>query len=299
MTFRFQFCFRYTAWAVAVLIFPFTASAQLDSVVVGSKTYFWLDTDDPTVNLESFTAGGKLYVMTQVDVDTLTVGASRLYLRSDGQSWEQPSFACGTGITYQGHSYSTVLMGTQCWFAENLRATSYTNGDLIPSQLDDAAWGATASGASSVVDEGTPSEAANLASSGRVYNYFAVLDGRGLCPQNCHVPTDAEWKTMELFLGMAPADVDGVGARGTNEGEKLKSSVDWDGTDDYGFNLVQGGGRANTGLYAQTNQAQIWTSSLSGTSSAWRRRVNVGTAGVARGNYSFNNAYSIRCIFDY
>ena len=53
-----------------------------------------------------------------------------------------PLYSCGDPVSYQGYDYATVLIGEQCWFAENLRSENYENGDAIPSGLSDGEWGA-------------------------------------------------------------------------------------------------------------------------------------------------------------
>ena len=63
--------------------------------------------------------------------------------------------ACGDPIAMDGYSYSTVLIGDQCWFAENLRTTVYGNGDVIPAGLTDGEWDSTTSGATAVYGEGS------------------------------------------------------------------------------------------------------------------------------------------------
>ena len=65
-----------------------------------------------------------------------------------------PLFPCGDPVSYQGYDYATVLIGEQCWFAENLRNENYENGDPIPSGLSDSEWESTDSGARSVFGEG-------------------------------------------------------------------------------------------------------------------------------------------------
>jgi hypothetical protein len=98
---------------------------------------------------------------------------------------------CGgsTAVTFDGHTYALVSIGTQCWFKENLRSDNYRNGDAIPGNLKDRKWTSTSSGAQTVFGEGTSGvydgssdEVANLAAYGRLYNWYAVNDARGLCP---------------------------------------------------------------------------------------------------------------------
>lgn len=95
-------------------------------------------------------------------------------------------FTCGYSVEYDGHNDATVQIGNQCWFAENLRSTIYANGDVIPGNLSDSEWIWSDVGAQAFYDN-NPS---NQFAYGRLYNWYAVNDERGLCPSGWHVPTD-------------------------------------------------------------------------------------------------------------
>ena len=111
---------------------------------------------------------------------------------------EESAWQCGDPLEYQGYDYETVQNGEQCWFAENLRNANYENGDAIPSGLSDSDW-PTDSGAAAVYGEGESDclsfspdgdacdEAWSLNEYGRLYNWYAVDDARGLCPSGWHV----------------------------------------------------------------------------------------------------------------
>ena len=148
---------------------------------------------------------------------------------------------CGGLWNYQGYNYSTVLIGEQCWFAENLRSENYENGDVIPAGLSNSEWDSTSYGAVAVY---------NLETFGRLYNWFAVNDARGLCPSGWHVPTDGEWMTMEMALGMSESEANDTGYRGTDQGTQLKTTYGWDGingTNSSGFSGLPGGWRHSEG----------------------------------------------------
>lgn len=147
-----------------------------------------------------------------------------------GQPLEVAEWTCGDPVNYHGYDYSTVLIGEQCWFAENLRTEHYANGDVIPGDLSDSEWETAASGALAVYGEGTSDclhgncdEVQNLEDYGRLYNWHAVDDSRGLCPSGWHVPTNGEWTLLTDFLGGASI-----------AGAAMKSSScdtpSWDGT---------------------------------------------------------------------
>ncbi|MDA9864294.1 fibrobacter succinogenes major paralogous domain-containing protein [Flavobacteriales bacterium] len=220
---------------------------------------------------------------------------------------EPDSFnACGDSIAMDGYSYSTVLIGDQCWFAENLRTTVYGNGDAIPAGLTDGEWSTTSSGATAVYgeDDGCNNyspdidacdEAQSLGEYGRLYNWYAVDDPRGLCPTGWHVPTDEEWTDLENHIGLQ-------GFSGT-EGTALKSTYGWsnggNGTDDFGFSALPGGYRSDSnGVFANAGDFGNWWSSSPSGGNAWFRYLNYYNPGIYWNNYNPCFGFSVRCLRD-
>ncbi len=203
-------------------------------------------------------------------------------------AWDGPvssSWSCGEAITYAGVGYSTVQIGDQCWFAENLRTTTYLNGDAILQNLSDGDWSSTTSGAMAFYNNGP--------AYGGLYNWYAVDDARGLCPSGWHVPTDGEWTVMTDHLGSELVT-----------GGQMKTTYGWydggNGTDSSGFSGLPGGYRLNLNgnFYDAGNYGYWWSSSPSG-SNAWYRGLNFDNEGVNR-YYGFNqrNGFSVRCVRD-
>ena len=130
---------------------------------------------------------------------------------------------CGgaSTVTFDGHTYDLVAIGDQCWFKENLRSDNFRNGDEIPGNLNDGEWASTVSGAQAVYNN----DPANLLIYGRLYNWHAVDDARGVCPSGFHVPSDEEWMMLEMSLGMTSAQANGIGWRGTDQGLQMKSAT--------------------------------------------------------------------------
>jgi len=89
-----------------------------------------------------------------------------------------------------GNLYHVVVIDSHKWLKENLRVTRYRTGDPIPEVQSDPQWKILTNGARSVYDN----TAANLDLYGFLYNFFAVTDSRGICPEGWHVATDDEWK---------------------------------------------------------------------------------------------------------
>ena len=232
------------------------------------------------------------------------------------------SSSCGNPVSYQGYDYATVLIGEQCWFAENLRNQNYANGDNIASNLNQEEWadagGYSAGwpdfifpfGATSVFGEGSTScltdtltglsgQACNstwsLNEYGRLYNFQAVTDSRGLCPAGWHVPMQEEWLIMIDFLGGAPV-----------AGAKLKSSEGWDnnynGNNESGFSALPGGFRSDTwssGFLFAGWSGKWWTSSSDNPfQSVYSWSLRDIEEGASFGSSQIGDGLSVRCVQD-
>ena len=190
------------------------------------------------------------------------------------------------GPTFEGYTYDVVQIGTQCWFAENLRTTVYADGSPIPEVTGYWAWASLSTGARCNYINYT----SNVATYGRLYNWYAVNTGN-LCPSGWHVPTDLEYTTLTDFLGGASV-----------AGDAMKSSASdspaWDGTNTSGFSALAGGYRNNGGdFYYGGDDGYFWSSSPSGTD-AWYRELNGGNAEVYRYDSNQRFGFSVRCVRD-
>lgn len=199
-----------------------------------------------------------------------------------------------TPITFDGHEYKVVQIGGQCWFAENLRSDQYRNGDDIPGNLPEEAWLSTTTGAQTVYAEGSSEvlggsedEVVNLAKYGRLYNWHAVDDARGLCPTGWHVPTDEEWTTLYDFL----------------EENKLgmmawpSSWSSYKASNTSSFSAMPGGDRSRY-FMGEGDVAHWWSSSPLGPpfpNLSWERRFSE-LWGLQRSSIYQQFGLSVRCI---
>ena len=218
--------------------------------------------------------------------------------------------SCGDSISYQGYEYATVQIGEQCWFAENLRNEYYSNGDSIPTQEGNLLWSQSSVGLRSVWGEGEsgyvngdPNEDYNLQIRGRLYNGYAVLDERNLCPLGWSVPEDTDWIKLEIFLGMDSVIAHTFGYRGNDEGYRLKSDDsdywNWQGSDEVGFDALNGGHRSSSGTFHDSfHKAFFWTKTLLSSGHAYHRRLKAWEDMINRGSSPLNEGFSVRCIQD-
>jgi len=198
---------------------------------------------------------------------------------------------CGgaMSVTFDGHAYDLVAIGSQCWFAENLRTEHYANGDAIPGNLSDSQWTSTSSGAQAIYDN----DDANLATYGRLYNWYAVDDSRGLCPSGWHVPMDDEWTLLTDELG-------GSSVAGAAMKSSPSDSPSWDGTNTSGFSALPGGWRdSNDGTFSDVGDyGYWWSASPGGAFYAWLRGLNSDNDDVFRYIGDLRNGNSVRCLRD-
>jgi uncharacterized protein (TIGR02145 family) len=214
---------------------------------------------------------------------------------------------CSDGLTsvfFDGYSYNLVGIGDQCWFAENLRNEHYANGDLIPGELSASEWSNandTNLGAQAIYTDPWTSEGYSLANYARLYNWYAVNDERGLCPTGWHVPTDGEWMTLEMELGMSESEANDTSFRGTDQGGQMSSSPEdnpsWDGTNTSGFSGMPGGLRAPSGYCNDGGIGGLFWSSSPNGSDAWFRYLL--TLRVYRNSDNGQGSgFSVRCVRD-
>jgi len=198
------------------------------------------------------------------------------------------SFACGDILidSRDSQQYATVLIGSQCWMAKNLNigqmvlgTANQTNNSIIEKYCyDDLATHCNSHGGMYQWDE--------------MMGYTTTESVQGICPDGWHIPSDNEWKILEISLGMTQAEADmGNTWRGANVGTALKDG----GTS--GFDALLGGGRWNNGAFMWTGQmGYYWTSTESGTN-AWRRCFSSTDHTVGRWDtFSKIFGFHVRCV---
>jgi uncharacterized protein (TIGR02145 family) len=208
----------------------------------------------------------------------------------------------GTVTDIDGNVYQTVTIGTQVWMAENLKVTHYRNGDSIPNVTDNNAWRALTTGAYCEYND----DISNVATYGRLYNWYAVSDSRNIAPTGWHVPTDDEWKQLEMTLGMSQAQADSIGWRGTTEGGKLKEvgTTHWltpntGATNESGFSALPGGYRYfYRGNYSDMGNSDYFWSSTQYSAYAWYRTLYYNRSGLLRDLNYREDGFSVRCVND-
>ena len=278
---------------------------------ITARGVVWSTSQNPTIALSTKTSDGTgagIFFSSLAGLSPNSTYYARAYAtNSAGTAYgNQISFTTATSsnpVDVDGNVYTTVTIGSQVWMKENLKTSKYRNGDPIPTNLTVAAWTATTTGAYAIYNN----DAANNTTHGKLYNWYAVVDSRNLCPIGWHVPSDGEWKTLEISLGMSTTDADLTGGRGTaqNVGGKLKSTSNlWNtpntgATNFSGFSGLPGGTRYSDGIYYGIGLGGYWWSSAEYSSTnAWNRNLNYTNGYSARYDDLKYYGFSVRCLRD-
>jgi uncharacterized protein (TIGR02145 family) len=221
-------------------------------------------------------------------------------LPTQNQNVDFDFIACTDG---DGNHYPVVTIGTQTWMAENLKTTKYKNSTAIPLVTDNTAWANLSTPAYCWYDNDSSTYGSVY---GALYNWFSVETGN-LCPTGWHVPTDLEWQTLEMHLGMSQSAANSTGWRGTDEGGKMKEAgmAHWNSpntgaTNSSGFTALPGGyrGYGSGGFNVIGYDGYWWSSTAPSTTIAWYRVLGYFDSNVGRGNYDEKGGFSVRCVRD-
>jgi len=214
-----------------------------------------------------------------------------------------------------GNIYSTVVVGDQTLMAENLRVTRYSNGASIPLLTDPNDWRALGfTDKAYGYYNNDPSDAATY---GALYNWAAAMNGagssdanpsgvQGVCPSGWHLPSDAEWKELEIYLGMTSTVANTVGKRGSPVGGKMKDLGYWNSPNTGATNTSGFNGRGHGTVdywghsyYNKGGEGLYWSATEALNNNAYSRGLYYDTDAVARWDVSIKgNGLAVRCIKD-
>ena len=187
-----------------------------------------------------------------------------------------------TEISFHGDVYKTTLIGTQLWMRENLKTTKYRDGSDITIANDATSW----KSANGLKQGATTFYNETDAEYGRLYNHFAVVDARQLCPAGWHIPTDLDWTTFYSSVG-------GVSAF-------LKDSTGWPsrGINSSLFSAKPNGRRNADGTFVEKGlKAFYWGAAASGLKGD-AIEIADNEAFIKRNYYNKNSGHSVRCLKD-
>jgi uncharacterized protein (TIGR02145 family) len=242
-----------------------------------------------------FKAGAVLYKQPVSNIDSVT--------------FKKNTLATATVTDIDGNVYHTVTIGTQTWMVENLKTTKYNNGQPIPLVTDNTAWFFLSTHGYCWYNNDAPTYKNKY---GALYNWYTVNTGK-LAPTGWHVPTDAEWTTMENYLIANGYNYD-LSTQNDYLAKSLAATIYWDINTDVegaigndlstnnstGFSALPAGSRGGYGgaFDSAGSLAAWWSSSEGDADTACEWSLYYSSSSLSR---YFDNKYdgcSVRCVRD-
>jgi uncharacterized protein (TIGR02145 family) len=289
--------------------------------------FCWSETGNPVIEGTSIQLGARnsagSFTSTVSDFTVSTTYYVRAYAIAgsipyygEEKSFTTPETLRPTITDIDHNIYYSVNIGDQTWMADNLKAIRYPDGSKIPLVEDRQAW------FNFLMYAEAYCWYENYAATGTIYGALYTWptamhitsesdikpgDVQGVCPDGWHLPSDSEWKQLEMFLGMSQAEADGEKWRGTNEGGKLKyegiqnwswTSPNTGATNESGFRALPGGWRDGAGYFKNLGTATRFWSSSKRADYAWVRELDYNSSGIFRDTKGLYEANSVRCIKD-
>lgn len=190
---------------------------------------------------------------------------------------------------------SEVQIGTQIWMTKNLNVSRYRNGDPIPQVANSTQWANLTTGAWCYYNN----DPGNGPIYGKLYNWYAVNDPRGLAPAGWHIPSDAEWTTLVSFLGFPDVAGGKMKTTGTLQaGNGLWRNPNVAATNSSGFSALPGGYEADngSGSFLLDRNGYWWSTTEFGSLRAVARILSYTNGGVSTLEFFKDNGFSVRCI---
>ena len=206
----------------------------------------------------------------------------------------------GTMTDQQGNVYKTIVIGTQEWMAENLKTSIYQNGEPISNVTDLNQWDGLTAGAWTYYNNDSQNECPY----GKLYNWYAVVDPRNVCPLGWHVPTDEEWSILINYLDPNAAGGDNfntAGGKMKTAGLQYWINPNQDAVNESGFSGLPGGALySNVGAGFSTigEYGHWWTSTGPGPNLAWIRFMIISNGNAYRTLNYKRYGFSVRCLRD-
>ena len=213
-----------------------------------------------------------------------------------------PSITCGQ----QAPKIESVKIGSQEWMIRNLDVSKFRNGDLVPEAKTRAEW-EEANYDKKPAWCYNSNDPANGSIYGKLYNWFAVSDPRGLAPKGWHIPSDSEWTTLTNYLG--GKDKAGLSLKSTSgwdeaepdNSDQSQKMKDGNGNNHSGFAGLPGG--AAGGESGGVGESGTWWSSSTNnranmTDASWVIGLINSDGKVYRSSSNIGSGYSVRCLKD-
>lgn len=196
--------------------------------------------------------------------------------------------------TNQEGASTELTIGNQVWTSENLNVNKFRNGDVIPHAKTKEEWKKAAENKQPAWCN-YDNDPANGEKYGKLYNWYAVNDTRGLAPSGWHIPSDEEWTELTDYLGGESV----AGGKLKETGTTHWLSPNTGATNETGFTALPGGYRFNNGPFDDIgSDGNWWSATEDDASNAWIRYLYDDYSAVDRSSSNKGLGFSVRCVRD-
>jgi uncharacterized protein (TIGR02145 family) len=257
-------------------------------------------------------------VMSKASINDVIAATKTGYLNyrvvvtnSDTSGIEIKMIVCEDTITdADGNVYQAVKIGNQVWTVENLRVTKYNDGSIIPFDTSSATWNNATTPKYCFYNNTTSTN--SIKKYGVLYNWYVVSPAnlKKIAPTGWHVPTDAEWDTLQNYLIAKGYNWDGT-TTGNKIAKSMAAKTDWQtqatageiGCDltknnRSGFSALPGGIRYNGTFNFQGGHGDWWSATAADASGAWNRYFHSELDYLGRGSFNKGSGFSVRLVRD-
>jgi uncharacterized protein (TIGR02145 family) len=270
---------------------------------VTARGVCWSTSNNPTIALSTKTIDGTGNGSFTSNITGLAANTT-YFVRAYATNSAGTSY--GAEVTFRTTNGSavnlpSVTIGTQIWSSKNLDVARYRNGDPIPQVTDPTQWANLTTGAWCWYNNDSATYAATY---GRLYNWYAVNDPRGLAPQGWRIPTEGDWNRLVKFIDPASDTTCRFCTQSSTAGGAMKSVTGWNApntgaTNSSGFAGLPGGFRYFDGSFNFVGVYGFWWSAGEfDATNAWYRYLSFSDASVIRSNGNKTYGFSVRVVRD-
>jgi uncharacterized protein (TIGR02145 family) len=276
---------------------PFTARTggnitNNGGALVSARGVCWSTSSNPTIALTTKTSDS---IGSGVFVSNITGLLPYITYHARAYATNSVGTAYGGDSAFMTNPVPSVMICSQVWMIKNLDISTYRNGDPIPQVTDATQWSGLTTGAWCWYNN----DSATYASYGKLYNWYAVNDPRGLAPSGWHVPSYTEWTTLSTCLGGDAVAGGALKEAGTTHWLSPNTGA----TNSSGFAGLPASFRIKTGTYNAIGVGSYgywWSSteSVGNSLNAWFWNLAFDNTTVSSNTPNKASGLSVRCLRD-
>ncbi|MBP6512532.1 MAG: fibrobacter succinogenes major paralogous domain-containing protein [Bacteroidia bacterium] len=209
--------------------------------------------------------------------------------------------ASATVTDIDGNVYEILNIGSQCWTKQNLKTSRFNNGDVIAAGLDSNAWENTSLPAYKMYNDSAKYDSLF----GKLYNYYTIVDNRGLCPTGWRPATINDWSELIQFLDPSSSPDTScqqckisslLGLTNLSDVGNYTIVANCPGNDSIKFKAMAGGGVSHNGIFGSMGSASCFWAAHGNLPDSSRAMLEIFCNSIFKATSIKNVGLSVRCV---